>query len=40
MSTILIPQEYLMDFEVSDIKEKPPEWIYAANNPIGSLISI
>jgi hypothetical protein len=27
MSTILIPQEYLKDFEVSDIENRPSEWV-------------
>ena len=27
MSTILIPEEYLKDFEVSDIENRPSEWV-------------
>lgn len=27
MSTILIPAEYLKDFEVSGIEERPSEWV-------------
>jgi hypothetical protein len=27
MSTILIPKEYLQDFEVSNIEEMPSEWV-------------